>query len=248
MSDAFTPQVRALLDRLEPPALSADFADSVVAQAEAMASLPPLPPLRKPRVRRRFALVVAAAGLVGVAAAAAVVPADAWRTIPVIGGIVELIDPARNDPAPAPARSEPAPAVSDISEPTLPDAAPEAEIDLRAAPGAAEGPSPVEDRAVVSSPVAISEPSAARPEPVERARDALPAPVREVPVAERPTPAPTRAATAAVVERPAEPAPERIRPADTSETRQQVRERTTSERQTARERMERRERRISRLN
>lgn len=242
MSDGFTPQVRALLDRLEPPALSADFADRLVAKAV----LPPLPQSRKPRLRRRFALVVAAAGLVGIAAAAAV-PVHVWRELPVIGDIVEWIDPARDEPAPAPARIEPAPAAPTVSELAMPQSAPPVEPEIRAVAVTEEALLPVDDRPAILPPGAEVGRPVRQPEPVERAREALPQPMREIPVAERTAPVETREA-AAVVDTRLEPAPERIRPADTSETRQQIRERTATERQTARERAQRREPRTSRIN
>jgi hypothetical protein len=243
MSDAFTPQVRALLDRLEPPALSADFADRVLAQAVAK---PPLPLLRKRRLHRRFALAAAVAGLVGVAAAA-VVPADAWRKIPVVGEIVELIAPQRTVPASAPVRSEPAPAAPAVPEPMTPRATVEAEPATRPVPEAAEALSPVEDRAVMPPPAAEPVRPAERSEPILRASEPMPPTMREIPVAERPA-AEMREAASAVVDTRPELAPERIKPADTSETRQQIRERTTTRRQSTRERAERRERRISRAN
>jgi hypothetical protein len=249
MSDAFTPHVRALLDDLEPPPLSADFADRLVARAEATPALPPLPPLRKPGLRRRFAQAVAVAGLVGAAAAAAVVPTDTWREIPVIGNIVEWIDPVEEDPARPPARLEPEAVVPTFAMPVAPQPAPRPEPETRPAAEPMQAP-PVEARAAVPAPRAEAVPLATPPEPVERPREPLPPPVRELPVAERPAPTATREAAATVVERPAELAPERIRPADTAETRQQIRERTTATRERAaqREGAERRDRRTSRAN
>ena len=240
MSDAFTPQVRELLDRLEPPVLSAGFADRVIAQAQATPAvppLPPLPPLRKARApaRRRVAVAIVVVGLVSAAAAAAMVPADAWRRIPLIGEIVELISPAPNELARAPAESAPAPAVSEVSEAVAPETVPPAEPAIRSVAETADESSPAQDREVTAAPRAEAEPSVVQPEPIERTRDTLDPPAREI-VAERAPARETQEATATVADTRVEPAPERRRPADTSDTRQQIRERATETRQTTRER------------
>jgi len=236
MSDTFTPQVRELLDRLEPPALSAGFADQVITQAEATPAVPALPPLRKPRApaRRRFALAIGVVALAGAVAAAAMVPADAWRRIPLIGEIAELIGPAPDEFARAPAKSEPVPAVSGVFESVAPEAVPSAEAAVRPVAETVEMPSLVQDREVAAGPRAEAEPSVVQPEPIERARDTLDPPARELPVADRSADA--RETTATVVDARVEPAPERLRPADASDTRQQIRERATDTRQTTRER------------
>jgi len=250
MSDAFTPQVRTLLDGLEPPALSADFADRVLAQVEAAPVLPPLPMLRQPRWRggRRVALAVGIAGLVSVAAAAAVVPGEVWRQLPVIGGIVEMIAPAQHDPTPASVQSDEVPAVQAVSDAAVPAVPPPAEF-AGPPPPAPENVAPtVQARADEPSPQAEAGPPAAQPATIERLREAPPQPMRVVPVAERPMPVETRPATSTVVATPAERVPERVSPADTRETRQQTRERATETRQATRERLERRERRANRTN
>jgi len=248
MSDQFTPQIRALLDRLEPPALSAGFADRIVAAAEAQTVLPPLPPLRKPgrRWRPRVVLAVAAVGLVGVAAAAAVVPAEAWRDIPVIGNIVELIDPAEDEPAPVPKPNSLVPTEPEATEPPVPETVSDAAPELVSDPEA--GPPQVAQQAVAEpAPGNAPTPPTERSAPLERLREPAPEPVRDAPLAERSTPIAARDPAPTVAETRTDPAPERIRPADTSDTRQQIRERTTDTRQATRERRERTDRRISRL-
>ena len=127
----------------------------------------------------------------------------------------------------------------------MPQAAPEAEPESRPVAEAIEAPQAVEDSAVADP--SLAEP-ALPPGQLERTRVALPEPLREAPVADRPIPVVRRETAAAVTDTRAEAASERLRPADTSETRQQIRERSAAARRIARERMERRERRTSRAN
>ncbi|MCB2072157.1 MAG: hypothetical protein H6917_17115 [Novosphingobium sp.] len=86
-------EMARLLDRLEPPPLRVDFADRVIAAAAAE-PVPELPRLRRSGWRRRVVLGVAIGGLLGAAAAAAVVPADMLRKLPVIGAVVDWVSPA----------------------------------------------------------------------------------------------------------------------------------------------------------
>jgi len=248
MSDAFAPQVRALLDGLAPPALSAGFADRVLAQAEAALALPPLPKLRKPGTSRRIALTVGIAGLVSVAAAAAVVPPEVWRRVPVIGGIVELIASARPDPVAAPAPRETPLAVAGLPEARELQVASPAEPMLRpVAESEVVAPSAQPPAAVPPPRVEVDPPVDPSPA-VARLREAPPQPERVMPAAERPTPAETRVAGPTAADRPAAPAPERITPAEVRDVRQQTRERAATTRQASRERIERRERQANRTN
>jgi len=238
MSDTFTPQVSALLDRLEPPALSADFADRLVAKTQARPSLPPLPPRREPRLHRRgrrVALAVGVAGLVSMAAAAAVVPADVWRNLPVIGGIVEMISPARDAPLPAPPRIDPAPAPAGGTEP-IPESIPvPPQPESKPLSKVEAAPSAVETRQ--EPPRVEAAPPAVQSESAERLREPLILPVRESLTPERPALVPAREESATVSDRRLE----RIVPPDTSETRQQIRERTIIRQPIPREPIERRE-------
>jgi len=83
--------VAVMLDRLEPPPLSPGFADKVISAA-LDTPVAPLPRLRRPGWRRRMALAVIVGSVLSVAAAATVVP-EAFREIPVIGEIVDWLDP-----------------------------------------------------------------------------------------------------------------------------------------------------------
>ena len=78
-----------LLDALDPPPISADFADRVVASTLAA---PSLPRLRKTFWRRRATIAVAIGSLVSVAAAAAIAP-ETMRKLPVVGHIMEWVVP-----------------------------------------------------------------------------------------------------------------------------------------------------------
>ncbi len=78
--------VAVLLDRLDPPPLSPDFADRVIA-ATAADEIAPLVRLRKPGWRRRIGLAFAVGSVLSVAAAASVAP-DAFRKLPVVAEIV----------------------------------------------------------------------------------------------------------------------------------------------------------------
>ena len=171
MSDMFTPQIRELLDRLEAPALQDDFADRLVARAEAQTALPPLPPLRKARPRRlpRIALAIGAAMLVSVAAAAAVVPVDTWRKVPVIGELVELVAPTPPRPVAAPLPPQPIAAQPAAVEPVAVEPVSATEPALAPVVHAAP-PQPVATQ-VVTPPPPVAE-NAPRPEPSERVREA----------------------------------------------------------------------------
>ena len=218
----FEADLARLLDGLEPPLLSADFAGRVLAAAETQA-VTPLPRLRRASARRRgIALGLAIAAVTGVAAAASVVPADVLRRLPVIGALVELVSPAAKPPLSsrvtrptsatpqADALAVPAPAIM------TPSAEASAQPARGSSPGvAAPGPfpaaqSPVRDAVrAESAPPDLREPPPALPAPEPRRIIELRSPIEPAPAGTGETtpalrseaipiePAPTRAESGA---------------------------------------------------
>jgi hypothetical protein len=104
MSETFDPHTAKALDRFTVPALSADFADRIIARAKSNSALPPLhaaPPRRSARFGwRRSGIIlasVAGLGLMSAAAAATGVFGDAVRvsvrSAPVIRTIIASVAP-----------------------------------------------------------------------------------------------------------------------------------------------------------
>lgn len=129
MTDPFDSKTATALDRYTVPAMSADFADNVLAKALAKPTNPPTNAVLRDRRGgwkrvRNVAIGVGAFGLMSAAAAATGAFGDIAKDVPVIGTLIARIAPAK--PKPKPTLSAPAKPLPKAKEPLL--APPEADL------------------------------------------------------------------------------------------------------------------------